>query len=101
MTALYIALVITAACSLFVAGIYTGIWIMRHNTVEVPKIITTEKVVEHEVPKIIQVPVPAPPRPRQGPALPIMEGKRSVVADPVEKAEAEQIMSLLGGMPEV
>jgi hypothetical protein len=87
----------------FLAGFYTGLWVQRHSYVdrEVPKIITTEKLVEVEKPVVIQVPTPA--RSNGGGNLAIMggNGPKSSVIDPGKRAEADRQFDLLNQMPEV
>jgi hypothetical protein len=87
---------------LFLAGVYTGIWIQRHSwhDREVPKIVTTEKVVEVEKPVVVQVPTPV--KGGNGGALPIMgTDVRSLIADPNQRAEYEKVTQLLSQQPEV
>lgn len=79
---------------LFIAGFYTGLWVQRHSTTtierDVPQIITTEKVVEHEKPVVIQVPMPAPPR--EG--GPVLIGARQPLSGP-DYAEAQRQQELI------
>ena len=100
MIALWIVLAIAAGYLLFLAGFYTGVWIQRHSYTdrEVPKIVTTEKVVVHQVPQIIQVPIA---RPKEGPSTPLMGTNKSVIADPTQRAEVEKMEGLLSQLPEV
>lgn len=88
---------------LFIAGFYTGVWIQRHSyhIREVPKLITTEKIVEVEKPIVIQVPRSAP---SQGAQLAIMNnrgGPKGNVLDPIKQAESERMTDLISQMPEV
>lgn len=96
------ALLLAAGVLLFLAGFYTGVWIQRHSYTdrEVPKIITTEKLVEVEKPIVIQV--PRPPAPSSG-GLPIMGtgSRKNNVLNPEEKDAADRMSDLLGGMPEI
>jgi len=100
MIALWITLAIAAGCLLFLAGFYTGVWIQRHSYQdrEVPKIVISEKVVVHEVPKVIEVPSA---RPRQGPSTPLMGTNKHVIIDPTEREEAEKMTGLINQLPEV
>lgn len=101
MSVIIITLAIAAGCVLFLAGFYTGIWIQRHSitTVEVPKIVETEKVVPYEVPRLIEVPMP---QQKKGPSLAVIgqnQGTRDVLT-PAQKDENQRMQSLLGGNPE-
>lgn len=53
---------IFVGCFLFVSGVGTGIFLTRKSreviTREVPRIVETERVVEHEKPVIVQIPAP-------------------------------------------
>lgn len=100
MIVLWSALAILAGCLLFLGGFYTGIWVWRRSErqVEVPKVVTTEKVVVHEKPVVLQVPMG---RPKQGPSTPVMGSNKSVIVDPVERAEAEKMEQLVGGLAEI
>jgi hypothetical protein len=96
------AAALAAGILLFLAGLYTGIWIQRHSYTdrEVAKLIPTEKIVEVEKPVIVQVPMPTKPA---GPNLAIMgsNGAKTSVLDPVRKAESDRQFDLLNNMPEL
>ncbi len=94
-------LLLLVGIALFLGGIYTGIWIQRHsyNDREVPKIITTERLVEVEKPIVVQVPRPAAGS--SGGALPIMGIKaKHDVLNPSERAGAEHMAGLISDLPE-
>ncbi len=86
---------------LFLAGIYTGIWIQRHSYTdrEVPKVVETQVVVPVEKPIVVQVPRPASGN--GGGALPIMGLKaKHDVLNPSERAGAEHMAGLISDLPE-
>lgn len=100
----WIALSIAAGITLWLAGFWAGSMLTRamRETVtrEVPKIITTEKVVEIEKPVIVQMPVNKPVPAATGPSLPVMGSTRHVIADPVERETMARIQQLTNGTPE-
>lgn len=91
--------------SLFWVGFYWGIRMTRtlRETVvhEVPKIVTTERVVEIEKPVLVQpnMTINKPTNGGSGPALPVMRG-HSVIADPTERAQLEHMQELMSTEPE-
>lgn len=97
MNEVFIAIYSLCGVALFIAGVFTGIWIKEHAHEvverEVPKIITTEKAVPIEVPKYI----PTAPREDGGTAV-----IGSIVKNESKNAEAEaaKIRSLINQFPE-
>lgn len=101
MIVLWSALAILGGCLLFLGGFYTGVWIQRNSYQdrEVPKVVTTEKVVVHNVPEYIQVPAVRPPQPA---SLPVMGSKRNhVIVDPTEREATQRVGELLDQLPEM
>lgn len=98
---IYATLLTAGLVSLFILGFYTGLWIARHSyrTVEVPKIVTTEKVVEVEKAVIVQVPKPVPTN--TGSLAVMGATPRTDVLRPEERREAEHMNDLISGLPEL
>lgn len=95
----WIAIATAYGIALFWVGFYWGVKMTRalRETVrvEVPKVVTTEKLVEIEKPVFVQTPpTPKPANAGNGPALPIMRG-RNVIADPNERQQLQHISELM------
>lgn len=94
------ALLVIGGIGLFIAGLYTGLWIQRHSYTdrEVERLIPTDRLVEVEKPVIIQVPQGAP---KQGPQLAVMgSGSKTDILTPNQRQEAEKMTSLLDQLAE-
>ena len=104
MIALWIALGILAGVSAYLAGVYTGIWLIRKNreviTREVEKIVPTEKVVIQEVARIVQVPTQQP-REMGGMAVIGQHGNRSVVDQQTMEANSRMQQLIRDGNAEM
>ncbi len=98
---------IAAGIALYLLGFWAGAMLTRATREiverEVPRVVTTEKVVEVEKPVLVQVPV-APARPPvsgNGGSLPIMgTGTRNIIADPNQREQLEHIQGLISTTPE-
>lgn len=92
------SLFLAAGITLFLLGFYTGIWVQRHSREvverEVPKIITTEKVVEIKVPELIQIPT------REAGGMAVI-GQNKEVLDKQAAQEARRMQQLINEMAEV
>lgn len=99
MTEIYL---LTAGIVLFLAGIYTGIWIQRHSYTEreVAKLIPTDKVVEIEKPVIVQVPVAQRPSNGGGSLAVMGTGNKNDILTPGQRQESEKMTDLLSQLPE-